>query len=158
MQKVYCLTHYRPISTDELDYDCKIVGFFSTKNKAEIALEEHKNLPGFRDFPDNFEIDEYNEKEINSDYQGEGFIVESDIPYWAKDDKPIGKSSIKKGRQVHILVYGVENDMHILGVYTSRHKAQKALERFTNKNYFEGLIKENFSIEKFILNEDNIYK
>lgn len=59
---------------------------------------------------------------------------------------------------MYILVYGVENDMHILGVYTSRDKAEKALARFTNKDYFEGLIKENFSIEKFILNEDNIYK
>ena len=54
---VYLLQH-----SYELDngYDeTKILGIFSSKQKAKEVLAEYKQLPGFKEKPNNFLIDEY---------------------------------------------------------------------------------------------------
>ena len=148
MQTIYSLEHVRPISADQ------IIGFFSSKDKVEAALNHYKTLPGFCDFPDNLYINEYND--IDEIYDGYGFIMENDLPYWAKDEQPIGRVPKKKGRNVYVLAYGLENDISVLGVYSSRKKAEKAIGRFMNKDYFDGFEAEKFSIGQFILNVDQI--
>lgn len=54
---VYYLSH--SILVEEPDiYDTNSIGFYSTKEKAEQVIEEYKKLPGFKDYPDCFEIEE----------------------------------------------------------------------------------------------------
>ena len=154
MQKIYSLEHRRPISQDELDEDYKIIGFFSSMEKAQSVLEHYKKLPGFCDFPDNFNIFDYDN--IDENYKGEGFVIENDIPCWAKDEQPIGKLPKKVGKSIYVLAYGVNKEINILGVYSSHKKAEKAIERFLTQPYFNDYLRENFSIGKFLLNTDNI--
>ena len=49
-----------------------VSNFYSTKEKAEKAMENYKKLPGFKDFLDGFNIDEY---EINKKCWSEGFFT-----------------------------------------------------------------------------------
>ena len=44
--------------TGEGDEDAKMLGVFSTRARAESWQDGAKSLPGFRDRPDNFIIDE----------------------------------------------------------------------------------------------------
>jgi hypothetical protein len=64
------LYHKRLIEkkNDEDIFDKKIIGYFSCKEKAEKIKLEYKNLPGFRDYPNDFIIDEY---EMDKDYYAE---------------------------------------------------------------------------------------
>ena len=154
MQKIYALEHFRPISEDQLDEDYKMIGFFSSMEKAQSFIEDYKKLPGFCEFPDNFNIFIYDN--IDEPYQGQGFIMENDIPYWAKDEQPIGKLPKKIGRNIYILAYGFDNNVNILGVYSSRQKAEKAIERFLTQPYYKEYVREHFSIGKFMLNADHL--
>lgn len=54
--KVYILTHSR--NEEELD-GFKTIGVFSSEETAQQAIERLKPLPGFRDYPENFNIDGY---------------------------------------------------------------------------------------------------
>ncbi|PZP48151.1 MAG: hypothetical protein DI601_01635 [Azospirillum brasilense] len=42
--------------TDEIELTLKLVGFYSSLQKAEEAVERMRKLPGFRDWPDGFRI------------------------------------------------------------------------------------------------------
>jgi len=56
MKYVYKLEHSRKI--DE-EYDTtKLIGFFSSKEKAEEIIENYKKMEGFRDYPEGFTIEE----------------------------------------------------------------------------------------------------
>ncbi|NUF49905.1 MULTISPECIES: DUF7336 domain-containing protein [unclassified Gilliamella] len=72
MQKVYFLYHILYEDTD--DEDVKIVGIYSSYKQAELAIERHKNKPGFIDFPDGFQIIE---DVVNRDGWVDGFV---DLP------------------------------------------------------------------------------
>ena len=52
MKYVYMVEHSRKVEEDV--YDSKLLGFFSTKEKAEQAILEYKTVIGFRDYPDGF--------------------------------------------------------------------------------------------------------
>jgi homoserine kinase type II len=54
--KVYLLTHFR--NDEELD-GFKTIGVFSSEEKVKEAIERLKAEPGFRDYPDNFNIGGY---------------------------------------------------------------------------------------------------
>lgn len=57
MRVYYRLTHqYKKESWVEADVKC--IGFFESLEIAQAALEKVKDQPGFRDWPDNFRIDE----------------------------------------------------------------------------------------------------
>ncbi len=67
-KKVYLLQH-----SYELDNGCeetKLLGVFSSKQNAEEAIKEYKQLPGFRDKQENFFIDKY---EVDKKHWVEGF-------------------------------------------------------------------------------------
>ena len=52
--------------------DEKLIGIYSSENDAQEAIKRIKTKPGFRDFPDGFQIDEY---EIGKDNWPEGFVT-----------------------------------------------------------------------------------
>jgi hypothetical protein len=54
--KVFCLWHI--IEYDDDSEDIKEIGLFSTHKKAQAFTEKIKTQPGFRDFPEGFEIAE----------------------------------------------------------------------------------------------------
>lgn len=68
MTSVFLLTHSYEIDDEET---VKIIGIYSSKEKAENTIEKYKNLPGFKDYPDSFCISEY---EIDEDNWVEGFM------------------------------------------------------------------------------------
>ena len=72
--KVYVLWHVHTLEDDYGEHDDeKLIGIYSTKEKAETAIEEHKDLEGFRDCPPEcFEIDEY---EMDRSGWNEGFAT-----------------------------------------------------------------------------------
>jgi hypothetical protein len=50
----------------------QLIGVYSTKQDAEHAIRRLQAQPGFRDFPEGFEICEY---PINKDHWTEGFVT-----------------------------------------------------------------------------------
>ena len=54
---VYLLSHSRLVCEPDI-FDTKDIGFYSTKEKAKQVIEEYKMLPGFRDYPNDFVIEE----------------------------------------------------------------------------------------------------
>jgi homoserine kinase type II len=73
MKSVFILQHVRQDGPD--DEDEKIIGIYSTKENAEKTIEKYKkkDLPGFKDYPDSFYIDEY---ELDKDHWTEGFGID----------------------------------------------------------------------------------
>lgn len=67
MKSVFILQHSYEIDESE---QTKIIGIYSTRDKANAAVEKFKTLPGFRDYPESFYIDEY---EIDQNNWNEGF-------------------------------------------------------------------------------------
>ena len=50
--KVYVLWHVYELSDDFGEHDEeKLIGIFSTEEKAEEAIQSHKDLDGFKDLP-----------------------------------------------------------------------------------------------------------
>ena len=60
---VFLLWHRRPFGPDETDEegetDDKLCGVFSTRERAEAARQQLIQLQGFRDYSDDFLVDEY---------------------------------------------------------------------------------------------------
>jgi homoserine kinase type II len=68
MGSVYVVQHsYEHAGRDEV----KFIGVYSTRQSAEAAVERTRKLPGFREHPDDFHIDEY---ALDEDSWTEGFI------------------------------------------------------------------------------------
>ncbi|HYH37780.1 MAG TPA: hypothetical protein VD860_06130 [Azospirillum sp.] len=70
MVRVYLLWHSRENGFG--DSDEKLIGVYSTKQRAEASLERARLLPGFRDHPDTFEIATYR---VDEDHWVEGFTT-----------------------------------------------------------------------------------
>mgnify|MGYP000844310579 CR=1 FL=1 len=51
IKKVYMLYH-----ETERNNDRKLIGFFSTREKADIEKEKYVKMKGFKDFPEGFKI------------------------------------------------------------------------------------------------------
>lgn len=66
MQKVYVLEH----SAEGLSERIKILGVYSSEEEAKNAIESLKDKSGFKDYPDDFVIDEY---ELNKICWSDGF-------------------------------------------------------------------------------------
>ena len=76
MTKVYLLWH---VHTDDDDVDDeKLIGVYSTEEKAKDAIERLKEKPGFRDYPDGFEICD---DVVDRDSWTEGFISVEQATY-----------------------------------------------------------------------------
>lgn len=68
MISVFLLQHSYENENTEVT---KIIGIYSSREKAELTVKEYKSLPGFRDYPDSFFIDKY---EVDKNNWEEGFV------------------------------------------------------------------------------------
>ncbi len=72
MKVVYVLQHSYEIGEEGEFDETKLIGIYSSKEKAEKVIEIYKALPGFKEYPIScFHIDKY---EIDKDHWSEGFI------------------------------------------------------------------------------------
>ncbi len=70
---VYLLWHTNPGDEEAgIDEDSKLLGVYSTEEKATDRIERSRALPGFVDQPEGFLIDRY---EIDRDEWPEGFVT-----------------------------------------------------------------------------------
>jgi hypothetical protein len=67
MTKIYVLQHVHAIGDDE---DVKLIGVYSSREKAQAAIARLSKAPGFSEAPDGFHIDEYH---LDKDQWAEGF-------------------------------------------------------------------------------------
>jgi hypothetical protein len=79
MKSVFILQHSYE-SSDTGEEETKFIGVYSSKKKAQEAIERLSRQPGFKDLPDYFYIDEY---EIDQDNWCEGFVIERYEPIWS---------------------------------------------------------------------------
>ncbi len=68
IKSVFLLQHSYEIDNYE---ETKIIGIYTSKNKAELVIQKFQTLPGFKEFPECFYIDEY---KLDEDNWLEGFI------------------------------------------------------------------------------------
>lgn len=68
MKMVFLLQHSYELNGVE---DSKIIGIYSSKEIAESIVIKYKELPGFKDYPNEFFIDSY---EVDTNNWKEGFI------------------------------------------------------------------------------------
>lgn len=67
---VFIVQHEQIIDEDSETY--RVIGIYSTKDRADAAVERAKLLPGFREQPENFCISEY---VLNEDHWTTGFVT-----------------------------------------------------------------------------------
>ena len=79
MRSVYLLWHMHRIP--DSDVDAKLLGVYSTRERAEERQEQARKLEGFRDAPDGFLIDEC---PVDRDQWPEGYIT---APYYCPPDE-----------------------------------------------------------------------
>jgi homoserine kinase type II len=76
--KVFLLHHVRPHNYDD-GKDIKLCGVFSSHERAFASQASRSNLPGFKNYPDGFSIDEH---ELDREHWTEGFGIE-----WPPEDE-----------------------------------------------------------------------
>jgi hypothetical protein len=59
--------------TEIISDTSKLIGIYSSREKAMDAVVRYQQKPGFSDYPLGFSIDEYH---VDEDYWKEGFITE----------------------------------------------------------------------------------
>lgn len=84
METAFVLHHVA--REDTPDEDAKLIGVYSTRAAAEAAIARMRSLPGFRDYPTNFHIDEYR---LDRDHWQDGFISWAEASETAED---VGRS------------------------------------------------------------------
>ncbi|HET6576403.1 MAG TPA: hypothetical protein VFG68_22580 [Fimbriiglobus sp.] len=70
MASVFVLQHVH--SREDGSEDVKIIGVYSSREKAESAVTRLRYRPGFSDAPDGFPIDEYR---VDQDQWAEGYVA-----------------------------------------------------------------------------------
>ncbi|MCY9593663.1 hypothetical protein PC41400_08830 [Paenibacillus chitinolyticus] len=68
MITVFLLQHSYEWNENE---NTKIIGIYSSKEKVEAVIEKYKELPGFKEFPNDFYIDAYR---VDENEWTEGFM------------------------------------------------------------------------------------
>ncbi len=68
--EVFVLQHVHVLEEDQ--EDVKMIGVYSTPERAKAAIKRMRTLPGFRDAPDGFSIDRYR---VDEDHWVEGYIT-----------------------------------------------------------------------------------
>jgi hypothetical protein len=88
MNSVFLLWH--SYKRDGEDQD-KLVGVYATHENAQQAILRLVAMPGFRDFPSGFGIDECG---VDRDYWPEGFVTMTRSPQTSIDDAGKGPGSM----------------------------------------------------------------
>lgn len=66
---VFLVQHTHDLENEE---DVKIIGIYSTREKAEQAIERLRSQAGFKDCPNSFYIDRY---KVDEDHWKEGYVT-----------------------------------------------------------------------------------
>lgn len=67
---VFVLHHVHKLSAE--DDDAKMIGVYSSEERARAAIGRLSSRPGFAHFPDGFHVDGY---ELDTDHWTEGFVT-----------------------------------------------------------------------------------
>ena len=78
MKTVFLLQHAYERTPDS-EEEIKVIGVYATSGDAEDAIARLSKQPGFCDFPEHFEIGEF---ELGIDHWEEGFRTEFYTPIW----------------------------------------------------------------------------
>jgi hypothetical protein len=70
MASVFVLQHVH--EREDGPEDVKLIGVYSSREKAQAAVERLIRQPGFSDAPDGFSVDEY---PVDQDHWVEGYVV-----------------------------------------------------------------------------------
>ena len=82
MTKVYLLHHIYLCDEITEEEEQKFIGVYSTEEKAKAAVERLKSQPGFRDHPNDFQI---NDHTVDEDSWTEGFISVEQATYGGRE-------------------------------------------------------------------------
>ncbi|MEZ5245653.1 MAG: hypothetical protein R2707_11180 [Acidimicrobiales bacterium] len=82
---VFLLWHQHPE-----DEEGKLLGVYSSRDRASARIDEAVTLPGFRRFVDAFTIDEY---EVDEDHWTTGFATMDLDGEWVEDPDPSPRDS-----------------------------------------------------------------
>jgi hypothetical protein len=80
MTSVFILQHSYQANNDDSSDETKFIGVYSTREKAEKAIERLRKQPGFKELANYFCIDEYR---VDQDHWAEGFVTEHYIPVFS---------------------------------------------------------------------------
>jgi hypothetical protein len=69
---VFLLWHVHELPDGE--EDAKLIGVYSTREKAEEARHRVASQPGFREHPDGFQVSDYR---LDQDHWTEGYVTET---------------------------------------------------------------------------------
>ena len=73
MASVFVLQHVH--AQEDGGEDVKLIGVYSSREKADEAMARLGRLPGFSEAPDGFHVDEYR---VDQDHWVEGYVVAAD--------------------------------------------------------------------------------
>jgi hypothetical protein len=71
MSDVFLVHHVHQLPGDEGE-DVKLLGIFSSEEKAALAIDCARNLPGFSEAPDGFSVSKY---QVDKRTWTEGFVT-----------------------------------------------------------------------------------
>ncbi|KAA3611948.1 MAG: hypothetical protein DWQ01_07650 [Planctomycetota bacterium] len=82
---VFLLQHSHKLEGGE--EEVKVLGIFQTRQHGFQAIERFRKLPGFRDYPDGYHLEEY---PLNKLQWTSGFIEKDglDLPEWFCTEEP----------------------------------------------------------------------
>ena len=139
--KVYFLSHSREV---ELGVKSSIhIGIYSSINIADVTIEKYKEITGFKDYPNDFIVEEYeviarNNKEI----------VSGQLVYFLQHEYSVEEDSV---------IYDYSTNINIFENYDD---AKKAMEELIKESVFpkspDGIYApDGFNIDKCIVDKDN---
>ena len=154
---IYTLEH---IYTDESHTACKLLGFFDDVEKLEQVKNCASELSGFKNYPKGFTIEKY---EINKIHWERGFnsvVGEIGRDYLTESDpidetylsvKELGLESVFSVSHSYT-IHRYLDDERMIGVFSSREKAEQAVEDLKKQNGFI-LHPDDFDISELDLND-----
>ncbi len=146
--------------TDEINTSTKLLGFCDGIEGLEKIKKEALKLSGFRDYPEDFIIDQYQMDKIHWEHGFTSVIGEIGRDYLTEGDpidetylsvKDLGLESIFSVSHSYT-IHRYLDDERFIGVFSSREKAEKAIEKLKTQNGFI-LYPDDFDISELDFND-----
>ncbi len=139
---VYLLQHIRKVEVDAISGIH--IGVYTSLESANLTIDKYKNIEGFKDYPDDFVVEEY--EVVGSDDKS---ILPGESIYFLQHEHSIEEDGI---------IYDYVTDIDMFMNYVDAEMIMEELKRdpkYVGK--FEGIYSDNggFCIDQCILNKDN---
>lgn len=140
--KVYSLLHKTEVETNI--FDVKRIGIYSSFDVAKATIEIYKNIKGFKDYPDNFYIEELNVLDKTQEV-----VIPGQMLYLLEHEY-----TIEEANKYYDYVT-------VIGIFLSLVNANAAMEKLKkNPDYINkksGIYEDNsgFCISNYIVDENN---